>query len=78
LMSRGRPIKLWEPPKTGLGSTWASQGWVLWRWYLPDADSDRETVPKLTWQNVKPVSANDPFAIAQAITAAASRASEYP
>ena len=71
LMQPGCPIKLWQPPRTGLGSPWASQGWVFWRWYLAGADSDRDTVPKLVWHDAKPASAEDSFAIAQAITAAA-------
>jgi hypothetical protein len=78
LITPGDPIKLWAPPKTGLGSPWAAQGWVLWRWYLPDTGSDHVTVPKLVWQDVKAVSADDPFAIAQALAAAARSASEYP
>ncbi len=34
-------------------------------------DSDRETTPKLIWHDVKPALADDFFAIARAITAAA-------
>jgi hypothetical protein len=61
------PIKLWEPVKSGLGRTWAAQGWVLWRWYLPSAGgvtaesrstADEpaaspagELLPTLRWQN---------------------------
>jgi len=71
LMTPGCPIKLWQPPKTGLGSSWASQGWVFWRWYLGNAGSDLETVPKLIWHDAKPALADDFFAIARAITAAA-------
>ena len=71
LMRPGCPIKLWEPPKTGLGSLWASQGWILWRWYLPGAAPDRAPEPSLAWQDVATVGAEDPFAIAQATTTAA-------
>jgi adenylate cyclase len=74
LMQPGCPIKLWDPPKSGLGSAWASQGWVFWRWYLPGGHLDHETSPKLAWQDVNPQSFDDHFAIAQAIAAASKSA----
>lgn len=74
LMRRGYPLRLWETPKTGLGGPWAAQGWIFWRWYLPDADSHHESVPELSWQNVSAVATDNTFAIAQAIAAAAQTA----
>jgi len=71
------PIKLWEPVKSGLGQPWAAQGWVLWRWYLPAAAStpEPEPEPALSWQNANSsVAAEESFALAQVIAAAAQAA----
>jgi adenylate cyclase len=32
LLARFPAIKLWETPPKGLGISWQSEGWVLWRW----------------------------------------------
>jgi adenylate cyclase len=71
LMRPGCPIKLWDPPKTGLGTPWGAQGWVFWRWYLAAAQSERDPAPELAWRNVDPTCADSPFSIAEAIIAAA-------
>lgn len=71
-------IKLWRPPELGLGQRWIAQGWVLWR--LAPRTADMRNVSSsaqidgisLQWIGVRVErDGNEPFAVAQAIVAAA-------
>jgi adenylate cyclase len=70
------PIKLWRPPEFGLGQRWIAQGWVLWqlapRTAVAAAASQRAKVngTSLQWTGVS-AGSPEPFALAQAIAAAA-------
>jgi hypothetical protein len=72
------PIKLWRPPELGLGQRWIAQGWVLWR-LAPRTTDAPGAIPStqvdgisLQWICVRTgADGNEPFAVAQAITAAA-------
>jgi adenylate cyclase len=76
----GCPIKLWMPPKAGLGKHWNGQGWVLWRWYVRGSD---DMAPRalersasqpfdLRWHDVQaPDVPDSSFSLAHAIAAAA-------
>lgn len=69
------PVKVWEPLKSGLGEPWSAQGWVLWRWLLPESASQPEAEPLLIWQNANPRPAGEEsFPLAQVIAAAAQAA----
>ena len=71
LIRPGCPIKLWLPPKAGIGIDWSAQGWILWRWRLPQAPEDAGAGrPDLHWQDVPATPAAGHFALAAAITAA--------
>ncbi|HTP39904.1 MAG TPA: CHASE2 domain-containing protein [Steroidobacteraceae bacterium] len=73
------PIKVWEPVKSGLGVTWAAQGWILWRWHVPGSDPGPEPQPPLAWRNADPAPpAGDPFDLAHVIAAAAQSAWQAP
>jgi adenylate cyclase len=82
LMKPGIPIKLWEPVETGLGLQWAAQGWVLWRWFVKQADrpparresaaADADLDP--CWVDVPMADAQrGSFALARTIAAAATQ-----
>ena len=74
LLQPGCPIKLWVPPKSGLGRNWAAQGWVLWRWLPPIAnDSAAPENFDLQWLEVAtPAAKGGGFSLAQSIVTAAS------
>ncbi len=67
----GSTIKFWDPPRSGLGRSWASQGWVLWRWHDASSDPALASGPPLVWRDANPISPTDPFAMASVIATAA-------
>jgi adenylate cyclase len=71
----GCSIKLWMPPKTGLGKHWNGQGWVVWRWFVSDSPGESPASGRaaagefnLQWHDV-PLKSD--FSLAHSITAAA-------
>lgn len=77
LREPGCDLKLWLPPKAGLGEPWLHQGWVLWRLRPPGEDREPATPPyRLAWQTT-PVSPGR-FPLAKAIVEAAAAMTPWP
>jgi adenylate cyclase len=71
LMKRGSPVKLWEPEAAGLGKFWTAQGWILWRWLLPDKETPKEDLD-IKWLDAASSDvADERFSLAAAIATAA-------
>lgn len=72
LIEHGCPIKLWVPPKAGLGLPWSYQGWVLWRWRLPGADEGAgPDGGPFRWRDVPTAAGETTFPLVRTIAAAA-------
>jgi adenylate cyclase len=71
LMGSPYPIKLWIPPRVGLGKHWNGQGWVLWRWFVPGPRGAAASEPDLKWHDVPTADRGLAFSLAHTITAAA-------